>query len=84
MMAKNKRIIDELREKSNGSLRKKKTKKLMISLTEDEYEALTRISSTFNTTKQELAHKSLENEGLLNLSELLEIEEANEYNSIKG
>lgn len=83
-MAKNKRIIDELREKSNGSLRKKKTKKLMISLTEDEYEALTRISSTFNTTKQELAHKSLENEGLLNLSELLEIEEANEYNSIKG
>lgn len=82
-MAKSKRIIDELKDKSKGVLVKKKTKKLMISLTEDEYEALTKISKIFNTTKQALAHQSLENEGLLNLSELTEIEKATVHNVIK-
>lgn len=69
-MAKQKRIIDSLKETGTVDESAKRNKKIMFSLTESESTALTTIAKKYGTTKQFLIQKALENEGLLSLEEV--------------
>lgn len=69
-MAKQKRIIDSLKETGVASESARRTKKVMFSLTESEDKALTTIAKKFGITKQFLIQKALEKEGLLSIEEI--------------